>query len=78
MWDLEIDPVKHAQKMIAHIDKKREALRKANPLRQKPNITGSGGGGSSNGTNHGGADGHNYGDGGSGGSGIVIIRYKFQ
>jgi hypothetical protein len=40
--------------------------------------TGSGGGGSSNGTNHGGADGHNYGDGGSGGSGIVIIRYKFQ
>jgi len=26
MWDLEIDPVKHAQKMIAHIDKKREAL----------------------------------------------------
>jgi len=40
--------------------------------------TGSGGGGSSNGTNHGGVDGHNYGDGGSGGSGIVIIRYKFQ
>jgi len=26
MWDLEIDPVKHAKKMIAHIDKKREAL----------------------------------------------------
>jgi len=26
MWDLEIDPVKHAQKMIAHIDKKRQAL----------------------------------------------------
>jgi len=26
MWDLEIDPIKHAQKMIAHIDKKREAL----------------------------------------------------
>ncbi|MFH2058333.1 MAG: anaerobic carbon-monoxide dehydrogenase catalytic subunit [Pseudomonadota bacterium] len=26
MWDLEIDPVKHAHKMIAHIDKKREAL----------------------------------------------------
>jgi anaerobic carbon-monoxide dehydrogenase catalytic subunit len=26
MWDLEIDPVRHAQKMIAHIDKKREAL----------------------------------------------------
>ncbi len=26
MWDLEIDPVKHAQKMIAHIDKKRKAL----------------------------------------------------
>ncbi len=26
MWDLEIDPVKHARKMIAHIDKKREAL----------------------------------------------------
>ncbi len=26
MWDLEIDPVKHAQKMIAHIDKKRAAL----------------------------------------------------
>ena len=26
MWDLEGDPVKHAQKMIAHIDKKRKAL----------------------------------------------------
>lgn len=26
MWDLEPDPIKHAQKMIAHIDKKREAL----------------------------------------------------
>ena len=26
MWDLEIDPVKHAHKMIAHIDKKRKAL----------------------------------------------------
>ncbi|MCP3954625.1 MAG: anaerobic carbon-monoxide dehydrogenase catalytic subunit [Desulfobacterales bacterium] len=26
MWDLEIDPVKHARKMIAHIDKKRKAL----------------------------------------------------
>jgi carbon-monoxide dehydrogenase catalytic subunit len=26
MWDLEIDPVKHAQKMIAHIDAKRQAL----------------------------------------------------
>jgi carbon-monoxide dehydrogenase catalytic subunit len=26
MWDLEIDPIKHAQKMIAHIDKKRQAL----------------------------------------------------
>lgn len=26
MWDLEVDPVKHAKKMIAHIDKKREAL----------------------------------------------------
>jgi carbon-monoxide dehydrogenase catalytic subunit len=26
MWDLEIDPVKHAQKMIAHIDRKRQAL----------------------------------------------------
>lgn len=25
-WDLEIDPVKHAQLMIAHIDKKRKAL----------------------------------------------------
>ncbi|MFO7750250.1 MAG: anaerobic carbon-monoxide dehydrogenase catalytic subunit [Desulfobacteraceae bacterium] len=25
-WDLEIDPVKHAQKMIAHIDKKRKEL----------------------------------------------------
>jgi carbon-monoxide dehydrogenase catalytic subunit len=27
MWDLEVDPVKHARKMIAHIDKKRKALR---------------------------------------------------
>ncbi len=26
MWDLEIDPVKHAHKMIAHIDLKRKAL----------------------------------------------------
>ncbi len=26
MWDLEVDPVKHARKMIAHIDKKRDAL----------------------------------------------------
>jgi carbon-monoxide dehydrogenase catalytic subunit len=26
MWDLEVDPLKHAQKMIAHIDKKRHAL----------------------------------------------------
>lgn len=26
MWDLEADPIKHAQKMIAHIDKKRAAL----------------------------------------------------
>ena len=26
MWDLEVDPVTHAQKMIAHIDKKRQAL----------------------------------------------------
>ena len=26
MWDLEADPVKHAQKMIAHIDKKRRDL----------------------------------------------------
>jgi carbon-monoxide dehydrogenase catalytic subunit len=26
MWDLEIDPIKHARKMIAHIDKKRQAL----------------------------------------------------
>lgn len=26
MWDLEADPVRHAKKMIAHIDKKREAL----------------------------------------------------
>ena len=25
-WDCEPDPVKHAQKMIAHIDKKRKAL----------------------------------------------------
>ncbi|MEE4263426.1 MAG: anaerobic carbon-monoxide dehydrogenase catalytic subunit [Desulfobacteraceae bacterium] len=27
MWDLEVDPVEHARKMIAHIDKKRKALR---------------------------------------------------
>jgi carbon-monoxide dehydrogenase catalytic subunit len=26
MWDLEVDPVKHARKMIAHIDAKRQAL----------------------------------------------------
>jgi len=26
MWDLELDPIQHARKMIAHIDKKREAL----------------------------------------------------
>lgn len=26
MWDLEIDPIKHAHKMIAHIDKKRKEL----------------------------------------------------
>jgi carbon-monoxide dehydrogenase catalytic subunit len=26
MWDLEVDPVLHAQKMIAHIDKKRKVL----------------------------------------------------
>ncbi len=26
MWDLEADPIKHAHKMIAHIDKKRKAL----------------------------------------------------
>jgi carbon-monoxide dehydrogenase catalytic subunit len=26
MWDLEVDPIKHAHKMIAHIDKKRRAL----------------------------------------------------
>ncbi len=26
MWDLEIDPIAHARKMIAHIDKKRKAL----------------------------------------------------
>lgn len=26
MWDLEADPIRHAQKMIAHIDKKRKAL----------------------------------------------------
>ena len=26
MWDLVIDPIEHAQKMIAHIDKKRKAL----------------------------------------------------
>jgi carbon-monoxide dehydrogenase catalytic subunit len=26
MWDLEVDPIKHAHKMIAHIDKKRNEL----------------------------------------------------
>jgi len=26
MWDLEVDPILHARKMIAHIDKKRKAL----------------------------------------------------
>jgi carbon-monoxide dehydrogenase catalytic subunit len=26
MWDLEVDPIKHAHMMIAHIDKKRKAL----------------------------------------------------
>jgi carbon-monoxide dehydrogenase catalytic subunit len=26
MWDLEVDPIQHARKMIAHIDKKRKAL----------------------------------------------------
>jgi hypothetical protein len=26
MWDLEVDPIKHAHKMIAHIDQKRQAL----------------------------------------------------
>ncbi len=26
MWDLEVDPIKHAHKMIDHIDKKRQAL----------------------------------------------------
>ena len=26
MWDFEMDPIQHARKMIAHIDKKREAL----------------------------------------------------
>ncbi|MGD8257610.1 MAG: carbon monoxide dehydrogenase, partial [Desulfobacterales bacterium] len=26
MWDLEADPIKHARKMIAHIDKKRKEL----------------------------------------------------
>ena len=26
MWDLEVDPIKHAQKIIAHIDKKRKEL----------------------------------------------------
>jgi carbon-monoxide dehydrogenase catalytic subunit len=26
MWDLEVDPIRHARKMIAHIDKKRKAL----------------------------------------------------
>jgi len=26
MWGLELDPIKHAHKMIAHIDKKRQGL----------------------------------------------------
>jgi carbon-monoxide dehydrogenase catalytic subunit len=26
MWDVEADPIKHAQMMIAHIDKKRKEL----------------------------------------------------
>ena len=26
MWDLEPDPIKHAHKLIAHIDSKRKAL----------------------------------------------------
>ena len=26
MWDLELDPTEHARKMIAHIDRKRQAL----------------------------------------------------
>jgi carbon-monoxide dehydrogenase catalytic subunit len=26
MWDLEVDPIRHARKMIAHIDRKRQAL----------------------------------------------------
>jgi carbon-monoxide dehydrogenase catalytic subunit len=26
MWDLEVDPIKHAHKMIAHIDRKRKDL----------------------------------------------------
>jgi carbon-monoxide dehydrogenase catalytic subunit len=26
MWDLEVDPIKHSHKMIAHIDKKRQEL----------------------------------------------------
>jgi anaerobic carbon-monoxide dehydrogenase catalytic subunit len=26
MWDIEPDPVEHARKMIAHIDKKRKEL----------------------------------------------------
>jgi carbon-monoxide dehydrogenase catalytic subunit len=26
MWDLVVDPIEHARKMIAHIDKKRKAL----------------------------------------------------
>jgi carbon-monoxide dehydrogenase catalytic subunit len=26
MWVLEVDPIKHAHKMIAHIDKKRREL----------------------------------------------------
>jgi carbon-monoxide dehydrogenase catalytic subunit len=26
MWDLEVDPIKHARKMIAHIDRKRSEL----------------------------------------------------
>jgi len=26
MWDLEVDPIKHAHKMIAHTDRKRREL----------------------------------------------------
>ncbi|MGD8947077.1 MAG: carbon monoxide dehydrogenase, partial [Desulfobacterales bacterium] len=26
MWDLEVDPIKHAHKMIVHIDKKRQEI----------------------------------------------------